>query len=148
MWPHDHRSWAVSRAAGGREADPLAPRARAQQAATAFAELQPVKVTNCELARYGRRTTADTWPAATAGRACDRPTRMGFPGTTDGAARFPRAQGAGPPIDCFNTTKPGARPGKRSFIRSASGRPRARLRRPLVRSMQAQLPRTAMRAST
>ena len=39
---------------GGRKPVPLAPRARAHQArAGLFAELQPVKLANCELARYG-----------------------------------------------------------------------------------------------
>lgn len=38
----------------GRRPAPLAPRVRAQQArAGLFAELQPVKLANCELARYG-----------------------------------------------------------------------------------------------
>ncbi len=48
---HEHRE--IGPRAGGRLI-PLAPRARAQQARDLlFAELQPVKVTNCELARYG-----------------------------------------------------------------------------------------------
>lgn len=50
--PHEHRETGAGPA--GRKPVPAAPRARAQQARSLlFAELQPVKVTNCELARYG-----------------------------------------------------------------------------------------------
>ncbi len=48
---HDHPDAARL---GGRKPDPLALRARAQQARNMlYAELQPVKLTNCDLARYG-----------------------------------------------------------------------------------------------
>ncbi len=53
---HEHREIgprAAARLAGGRLI-PLAPRVRAQQARNMlFAELQPVKLAKCELARYG-----------------------------------------------------------------------------------------------
>lgn len=52
---HEHREIGpIAARAGGRKPVPLAPRLRAQQARDMlFAELQPVKLTNCELARYG-----------------------------------------------------------------------------------------------
>jgi hypothetical protein len=112
---HEHRELGA-RAAGGRLI-PQAPRARAQQARDMlFAELQPVKVTNCELARYGephdggylacRNLLSDVRSAYSYGIS-------GYDGWGCQIAselKVPVHQ-----YDCFNTTKPVCTTGQTVF---------------------------------
>jgi hypothetical protein len=93
---------------GGRKPIPLAPRMRAQQAREGlFAELQPVKLANCELARYGEDHDGGYLACANLLRDVRSAYSYGISGY-DGwgceistELKIPVHQ-----YDCFNTTQP------------------------------------------
>ena len=115
---HEHREIGprAARLAGGRLI-PLAPRVRAQQARNMlFAELQPVKIRNCELARYGEPHDGGYLACRNLLSSVRSAYSYGISGYDGwGCAIATELKVPVHQYDCFNTTEPVCSTGKTVF---------------------------------